>query len=57
MEYGAFPEPHELATAKVFVRLGFDVLFLAPSRSHKGKTPDVKIGGCPLGDKIADGQE
>lgn len=44
-EFGAFPESHELATAKVFIKAGLNVHFLAPSRTEKEKTPDVKIAG------------
>ncbi|GBG96261.1 hypothetical protein [Lactococcus termiticola] len=44
-EYGAFPEEHEMLTAKIFMHAGFDVLFLSPRRSKDMKTPDVEING------------
>lgn len=43
--FGVFPELHELETASVFLAHGFDVEFIAPSRTKGSKTPDVKIDG------------
>jgi hypothetical protein len=42
---GVFPERHELETAAVFFKQGFDVQFIAPSRTKGSKTPDVMIDG------------
>lgn len=42
---GVRPESHELDTADVFLAAGFDVEFIAPSRTKGSKTPDVKING------------
>lgn len=44
-EYGAFPEAHEIATAKIFIKNGFDVRFITPRRVKNMKTPDVEING------------
>ena len=43
--HGLRPEPHELETADIFTALGYNVEFLAPSRTKGSRTPDVNIGG------------
>ncbi len=43
--YGILPEKHELETANIFMAVGKDVEFIAPSRTTRSKTPDVKIDG------------
>lgn len=45
---GKIPEPHEIATAKIFRRDGFDIHFLAPNRTAKVRTADVKVSGVIL---------
>lgn len=49
------PEKHELATAKFFSDLGYDVVFLRPSNNRQVHTPDIYMDGheweikCPTG--------
>ena len=41
----AFPEKHELETAKYFAARGHDIVFLAPSNIPGAHTPDILMDG------------
>ena len=49
------PEKHELATAKYFAHLGYEITFLRPSNIKQVHTPDISMDGhewelkCPQG--------
>ena len=45
MPDGAYPEDHEIATARVFVRLGYDVEFVVPMRTRGSHAPDIEMTG------------
>lgn len=43
--FGVRPEAHELDTVDVFLAMGENVEFIAPSRTKQSKTPDIKMQG------------
>lgn len=44
-ELNSKPEVHELATAKYFSKMGFDVVFLRPSNIKGSNNPDFLLAG------------
>jgi hypothetical protein len=42
---GAYPEDHEIATARSLIKLGSDVEFLVPIRTRGVRTPDITWDG------------
>lgn len=42
---GAYPEDHEIATAKVLAALGHSIEFIVPNDGYKIKSPDVFMNG------------
>jgi hypothetical protein len=52
----AFPEEHEIKTARVLIKLGGDVEFLAPIRTKGAHTPDVTWNGIDWEIKAPIGQ-
>ncbi len=43
--FGVYPEKHELTTAAVFLKQGFDVEFIKPKRTKGAKNTDMRFNG------------